>query len=77
MKNENFIFPIFIFQLFYTFFGRGNIASHLEARALRVNGRLASMDASRQWTPRVNGRPAPHYFLLSLRAPKVNKSKGK
>jgi len=45
MKNENFIFPIFIFQLFYTFFGRGNIASHLEARALRVNGRLASMDA--------------------------------
>jgi len=32
-------------------------AQYLEARTLRVNGRYASMDATRQWTLRVNGRP--------------------
>jgi len=30
----------------------------MEARALHVNGRYTSMDATRQWTPRVNGRLA-------------------
>ncbi|PIU47760.1 MAG: hypothetical protein COS94_05795, partial [Candidatus Hydrogenedentes bacterium CG07_land_8_20_14_0_80_42_17] len=45
VQIENLIFPIFIFQLFRTFFGRGKIASHLEAQAPRVNGRPASMDA--------------------------------
>ena len=33
VQIENFIFPIFIFQLFHTFFGRRNITIHLEARA--------------------------------------------
>ena len=30
----------------------------MDAQALRVNGRHASMGATRQWTPRVNGRLA-------------------
>ena len=33
-------------------------SSHLEARALRGNGRNASMDATRQWAQRVNGHLA-------------------
>jgi len=44
VQIENFIFPIFIFQLFFTFYESGNIASHLEARApLQVQDKHAPL----------------------------------
>jgi len=44
VQIENFIFPIFIFQLFFTFYESGNIASHLEARApLQVRDKHAPL----------------------------------
>jgi len=52
VQIENFIFPIFIFQLFRTFFGRKNITFHLEARTLRTrcpNLRIGAAIAERKW----------------------------
>ena len=64
VQIENFIFPIFIFQLFFTFYESGNIASHLEARApLQVRDKHAPLAQVQ------SAHDCVQYFLQKEREP--------